>query len=480
MHHADNATADRLFRWEKIALALFGLMFVAFGSVVIVRSALQENRKTDFGVYARAAHAVRTGQDVYAKSTCDDHGWHYCYPVTFAVVLAPLADPNGWDDRTGYLPFAVSVGVWYVLSVGFLAIAVHTFVKPASPELQFGSRKWWYARTIPVLICLGGVGFTLSRGQVNLLVVLFLAMMFAASVKGRSISAGVWLAAAVALKVIPLVFLLFPVVVCFRSNGHRVGRFFETPLTGWRLSLGFLVGLIVFLGVVPTLVLGFDGMVRSHETLVDTVLAPGAFGTGDQTRARELTDATATHSQSFQGILHNLRHPDLETRPHTVDATTRLIALMLGGMVTVITAAVGLRRLSTTPADRLIFLGCVATVMVLISPVSHQHYSVYLLPLVAGLWLKRGEDRILKIVLIAWAICTAVPLLPDPVSVAARDFGLGTVATIGLWVVGLRSIAQRTEPADSKRPGIISRVGSRRRVQSLVRCKRPDNSATPS
>ena len=43
---------------------------------------------------------VRAGLDPYDKPVCDDRGSHYCNPPTFAVLMAPLADPFRFDyDR---------------------------------------------------------------------------------------------------------------------------------------------------------------------------------------------------------------------------------------------------------------------------------------------------------------------------------------------------------------------------------------------
>src|SRR4029077_11203265 len=64
---------------ERVGLALLALLVVAFGGLTVLRSAFQHERKTDFGVYARAGYAIRTGLDPYDKAVCDDRGWHYCY-----------------------------------------------------------------------------------------------------------------------------------------------------------------------------------------------------------------------------------------------------------------------------------------------------------------------------------------------------------------------------------------------------------------
>ena len=38
--------------------------------------------------------------------------------------------------------------------------------------------------------------------------------------------------------------------------------------------------------------------------------------------------------------------------------------------------------------------------------------------------------------LVGWAVATTLPLIPDPLCLAFRDFGLGTAATVGLWAWG--------------------------------------------
>ena len=91
-----------------------------------------------------------------------------------------------------------------------VAWVVHTFARLVLPDAATGTRRWWYARTVPVYVCLGGVGFTISHGQVNVLVVTLVAGMFAANVAGRTTRSGMWLAAAITLKVIPGVLLLYP------------------------------------------------------------------------------------------------------------------------------------------------------------------------------------------------------------------------------------------------------------------------------
>jgi len=46
---------------------------------------------TDLGVFTTAAWAVRNGDNLYEVK--DWHGWHYHYPPTWAILMAPLANP---------------------------------------------------------------------------------------------------------------------------------------------------------------------------------------------------------------------------------------------------------------------------------------------------------------------------------------------------------------------------------------------------
>ncbi len=435
-------TADGpTYRFERVGLALLGLALLAFGGVVLLRSAFQESRKTDFGVYCRAAHAVRVGNDIYGLNTCDDNGWHYCYPPPFAVAVLPFADPFAFQDHAGYLPFWVSVTAWYLLSVGLIAWSLHRFAAAVLPgEVPF-SRRWWYARTVPFYLCVGGLTYTLARGQVNIVVVAAIAGLFTANCRRQPIRAGLWLAGAVALKVIPAYLLLDTLV---RKD--------------WRSVLGLSLGLALLLVALPAAVWGWQGMIDNNLTFVDAVLAPGALGIGDQTRALELTNTASTDSQSFQAAVHNLRHPDAEKRPVNADRVGKLFHVAVSGFLTLTMLAVAaFRGVRDGAAERLIFLGCVTIAMLHITPVSHMHYYALGLPLVAGLWLQGLRDRPGRLtcdpatlaLLVAWGVIVVVMLLPHNLPTAMREFGVGPTASLVLWAYGLKRAARGPAVGDA-------------------------------
>ncbi|MBY0513181.1 MAG: DUF2029 domain-containing protein [Gemmataceae bacterium] len=422
-----------LYRYEKFGLVLVGLLIVGYGAITEVRSAFLSFRHTDFNCYTHAGWAVRSGADLYGELAVN--GLPYTYPCTFAVLMVPLAEPPPWVPNDGtYVPFAVSVAIWYVVSVAFGMWAVHLLAAAVLPGAARGSRRWWYARTVPFYACIGGIGFSLGRGQVNVLLVAMFAAMFAAAVRGRRTASGMWLGGAIALKLIPAFLVLFPVV---RRD--------------WRSGVG-AAALAVALGVIPVAVWGPPRTVELHTFFVKYVVLAGTMGGADQPVGKALTETTATDSQSFQAAIHHLRHWDLprEERPLNASPGTRLAHLAISGALTLATLWVAYRRLTPDPSDQLVFFGCLCGLLMVVAPVSHMHFYAFVLPLVAGLWLRGlalrpGEvSAPLKTTLAVagWGVATALPLFPGVPFDQLRECGFGAAATVALWAVGLRAIGR--------------------------------------
>ena len=164
------------------------------------------------------------GTDLYAITDAND--WHYHYPPLLAILLTPLADPPPGTDGAGTLSFAVSVAIWYVFSVLCLAWGVHAWRwhLKQPPFTQCPQVAALVALCIlPVLVCVPGIGGTLARGQVNLLLLAVVCGMIAAALRSRNFQAGLWLAGAICLKVIPAFLLIYPLgaVTCAGWPGPR-------------------------------------------------------------------------------------------------------------------------------------------------------------------------------------------------------------------------------------------------------------------
>jgi len=408
-------------------------LYIALGVVTEIRSAFQSNPKTDFQVYARAAWAVRAGEDLYAVT--DDNGWHYIYPPPFAILLAPLADPYPFASHDGYLPFWLSSAIWYLIGFACVVYTVHSLAGAVLPDADRGARRWWSARVIPTLFCFSGITLTISRGQVNTVVVALVAAGFAAAMRNRRWVSGAWLAAAAVLKIIPVMLVLFPLA---RRD--------------WRGAVGGLLAAAVLLVALPAAVWGLPGALDANRKTVLLVLAPVIQSDGDHSRQEELHGANSTHSQSVQAAIHTWMFPDRETRPNVVAPVAKWAHLLSAAAMLGISVYAG-RRLSRYPADQLIYLGCLCAVMMLATPISHLHYYMMVMPLVCGLWLRSlslrpgliSADAKTMWMLSIWGFVTAIPMLPGMPFEWLREAGLGTAATILLWAQGLRIVVQNRE-----------------------------------
>jgi hypothetical protein len=424
---------------QKWGLAVLAVVAVVFGGLVELRSAFLSRRMGDLTVFLRTAWAVRTGQDIYTVT--DENGFHYHYPPLLAILLVPLADPPPGTAHAWTLPYPLTVALWYALNLACLAVSVHWLANmleeasadPAVRSHPAGCTRWWSLRLWPVLACLPPVGHTLMRGQVGLLLLLLLCGAAAALFRGQSVRAGLWLAGAICLKVIPALLLLVPLV---RRD--------------WRCLRSCAMGLMVGLAVVPAAVFGPARTADYYREWANVLVRPSLGAGGDSSaRDKELLESTATDSQSFQSALHSLLYPDRDTRPPRPSPAVRLAHWAAGGLLSAVTVLVLWLRRGDRPAELTAF-GMLVVVMVLTSPVCHLHYFALVVPLVAGLlaasWERARSDRLAPGLLAVGVINLAANTLPNlPGQQAVRDGGLATAGALLLWVTGL-VVACRQRP----------------------------------
>lgn len=423
------AIIDHLTRTERIALAVFFAMILVFGALVVWRSSYMSYRHTDFGVYARAAWAVRTGHDIY--NVTDDGGLHYCYPPTFAVLMAPFAEPPALEQGGRFLPFGISVAIWYALSVGFAFAAAHILASAVESTTNDESdrRRWWALRVWPVLLTLPALGNNLSHGQVNSLLLMLVAGAIAGLIRGRSRSAGAWLAGAIALKVIPGFLALIPLL-------RRDRRCFA----------GLTLGLIVLLIGVPAFAWGPTGIWQANRKFVDVMIHPAMADASQADRSKEMFNILKTDNQSIQAVLHAWQYWGDENAPAEPSAKTRAAHWIIGIALTVTTLVMGRRQLSGN--DLLLFAGALATVMLFVSPMCHLHYYVLTMPLVTGLlfraWTEASHVRFtrqLPVLMGLHVVGGAIPLVFE----SYRNLGFAPLTTFPLWAFAVNELRQPRE-----------------------------------
>ncbi|HKV55943.1 MAG TPA: glycosyltransferase family 87 protein [Candidatus Binataceae bacterium] len=439
---------DRLAWYEVAGITAFFLLAVLFGVWVEIHSAFLRVRRTDLADFLRAGWAVRIGSDLYAVT--EDHGWHYNFPPLFAIVMAPLADPPKGADRAGMVPFPLSVAIWYLLSLislGFASDILARTLEQTAAKNQMrrappSRRQWWRLRLLPVIVCIAPIGFTLSRGQVNLLLLLLLCAMLAAIAARRPIWAGVWLAAAACIKIFPLYLLMYPL---WRRD--------------WRFVAGCAAALLTGLILIPAAVFGTHRTVTYYAELNRAVLEPAMIGGSDRSRATELIDPSATDSQSFQTIIHNTIHwreiisVKRRMRSTYISPWVRAAHWGIVAGLTLITLAIAGPRGGGDPFKEVALGATLMIVMLLASPVCHLHYFAMAMPLVAVLLVAGEQDRAgyfggrYAWLLGAYLVLNSLPLLPG--LEILHDLGIGTYAALALWLAGIQVLASRRGLSDT-------------------------------
>lgn len=430
-----------LSRRDYFLLALLGAIFLGLGVVVEIRSAYLTHRHTDFGPYLRAAWALREGVNPYTVT--DNGGLHYVYPLPFALLMAPFADaPPGHPQPEWAVAYPISVAAWYLVSVAILFWAVHHLCRaldetaPGGPtHSSVGSRRFWWLRTAPVWVCLPEIGSSLSRGQVNLLLVALIAAFMAATLRGRRAAAGWWLAAATCLKVIPALLVLDPLL---RRDWRMLGHY----------ALGVVAGLVLF----PAAAIGPERAWEASRSYAAWVLFPGL--TNDPgPLAHELTSVSSSDNQSVRTIIHNVTHWSADPRP----AKAAFGATLAHGLVGLALVAWTYRAARRIPDGRyrtVFRLGGLAILIVAVSPMSHTHYMVLGIPVVTALIYRelerRGEFRwgaALTALVVLHLLSGIYPRIPQlPGYQAARDLGVTMIGTLLVWWAGLTFPARGAVP----------------------------------
>jgi len=429
------STLDR--RATALALALIAVL-IACCVFVEIRVAIAEKRRIDLDVVLRAAWAVKVGENPY--SVTNERGWHYNLPPLMAILLVPLAECPPDQAPPGKIAILAALAFWNIAGLIALALGVHVLAwaveqgstDPAVRARPAGCWRWWVVRALPVAACFPAIGITLNRGQVNLFLASLLCAAAAAAIHSRRLMAGVWLAGAICVKIIPAYLILYPLWARDR-----------------RWLIGAILGLAVGLGVIPTMVFGPTRTADYYWDLTRSVMLPGLSLGGDQSRSTELIDLHASNSQSFQVLFDNLLHLGKPAEPTPASSDLRLAHWLVGGMLTLVTLQAG-RRWPETACRSVIRFGALAVLMVAVSPASHDHYFCVNLVLIVGLVsaaidgkVKHLSGRGLALLLVAYATACALPMIPD--LRILRDIRLPLLGSLALWLVGIQILLGRAE-----------------------------------
>ena len=206
----------KILRFKFTPLRFFLILAVSLGGIYFAyRSGTDpDTYRNDFNVYYFAASEVLEGRTPYEKSLGE---WTpYLYPPLLAELLAPIT----------VLPLPVAAYLWFLLNAFSLFIALRMSARLVFPDEPEGkdspangkvmtektTRKEPHRRLAVVITCLILLRFILDNfdyGQVNLCVTALAVAHIYFWVNGKRLPAAIVLACAVAIKITPILLLVF-------------------------------------------------------------------------------------------------------------------------------------------------------------------------------------------------------------------------------------------------------------------------------
>ncbi len=413
------AARDPAARLPKYASLGFKILAVLLLPGAFIRYAHGNLELNDFSVYYTAAHAVLEGLDPYA--TRGPSGRPYIYPPGFAVLLAPLAA----------LPYPVAAVLWTVL--GFAAVLTSLWLCLDLLGVARGATAWILGGF--TLVCSGRMlDGELGNGQANYWVLLGIAASVWLVARRRAALGGFALAFAIVAKLTPL--LLVPYYAMRRE---------------WRACAGVAAGIAILGGLLPALALGPRAALDANRAWVRTVAQPTLPHLERTTR--QPSDVPArTHGYSLRSYVLRLltftraeAHYDEPVFVNAVAWSARTAEAIYLGLALLALAGLALALGTRPPRDPprwLLEVACVATTMVLISPLSRKaHFVVLLLPFAYGV-TRALEDR--SRAAAVWVVppalvfgLTSQHVIGDHAAALALAWGSFTLATLWLWVGAL-------------------------------------------
>lgn len=400
--------------------------------------------RTDFTVYTEAGAAFFDGRDPYAVT--NPRGWHYLYPPLFALLVAPLhALPTSWQGVT-----------WFLLSLLMVAGCLSECRKIVQRiQEAFEGRQPADRRNLPgwlVVATAVAVLFpfinTLQRGQVGIAVLWPLLIGFRVISETQRRFWWFWGGALLAFPVVMKVTPALPVSILLLQQFVAAVRTERSPIALRRFVhcvSGFMVGMIFFLLLLPTILIGWENNSRHLETWYTGV------ATNERLGEAQNFDAHSVRNQSLNNAVYRLgnwftytftggpddRSTSLPTAPPTplpMDAPfVRTILVVPRVMLALLLIVVAVRwHWETEGAGQAAAFGLACAMSLPLSPISWGHHFVILLPgMLFVLWALYEAHRSAA----RWLAIFAATLIL--VHFSTLDFAGGIAGRLGLLGIGI-------------------------------------------
>lgn len=436
-------------RWIRQIIEFFfqkkwlGILLIAgfvwgVGISTFYRGAVSPKQRTDLTVYLKAGEMVAEGRAEQIYEINNARNWRYVYSPLLAILLAPFSK---W-------PIGITVSLAYGLSIVCLAgtiILSRRFPEsarpaktshqdyasvPASPECR--PAPWQIA--LAMIFCLPILLNTLTRGQLGIITLFFMAAIFYNYLAERKIVTGLLLALAVALKISPLAFLVF----------------FFLMKREWKILLYTLTGFGLFFVLFPSLAIGFHRnweLLKIWQGLMSISQSDGAY---HSYLWAQLFTPFSEDNQSLYAVITRFAWP---SEAQFIGYSNAVVRYMTSGLGILFLTLPFLRTRSAVsktardPVELLTEFSLFPMLMLFASPVTQiHHYTVtYFLFLATLLWMDRTPrgSWIRKCLCFSLWAC-ALSLTLGMIFSKAGDWGVPLWGSMLLWGVVLLCLDRKS------------------------------------
>jgi hypothetical protein len=403
----------------RVVLAIVFVAAAVEGASLVRRGSRGE---TDVGVFYRTCVLLNSGIGgaLYAR-----HDVVTDWPISLSPAGLALFQP-----LASFGPLGASTG-WALINLALLAfsiVALRRFLTRVSrPRLDV-----LFPWAAIVLVVLSAA--SIQVGQFSVLFVACWMQFLVAFVAGSYFGAGMFLAIPSAIKLYPLMMLAVPISLM------------RTARMGLRSLLGFLLGLVIFSVLIPSIVYGPRAWDLNVSFWENVILSPTGQVPYMQTvrAANQSLDALLLRYLTFDVEFH----PEEPAMPHLELPKQQVLryanlARVIIFVVTVVAVSRWRDRHPTIRAhDLLMTFALWSCTLYLMLPETKARYAVYtvvgFLPLleIATNDQERSTARVRAVAEIVLCVILIGGLVPEP----AKVYGVGFIGALVLWLRNLRLI----------------------------------------
>jgi hypothetical protein len=252
---------------QTLARRLWAIAFCVAVGVGVYYVAVKGEGRSAFNRWRPIVNDLIIGEDIYVTKA-------FPTPPIMALVLYPFAQLSGKWSMTGWFAFKLATTVLVVIWI----------LKATKRE---GLPAW--LGPLALLLCSRPIIGDLLHGNVNLWILFLVMSSFFAFRNGRDWLAGSTLALAIACKLTPALVLIY---FAWKS--------------AWRVVAGALVGLVLWLVIVPGSLLGFAENQQLLSSWTRLMIVP--YVTQGQVDTEQV-------NQSLPGLIHRLLTTSMAIKP---------------------------------------------------------------------------------------------------------------------------------------------------------------------